>query len=459
MNPSSFSPLNNSFSIAIAAGAYANYSSQMPNPGPVAQPGMQVQALLMALQEIIQVSQGLQMAWGAVLAGSFQGQMTGPQLQPNFPPQFGAAVPYGGAAQFGGAGQFAGAAQFAGAGQYAGAGQFGGAGQYGGMQFGYGYPQSYGDASQAAGGYANLNLDFGYQQLPGQSQKMWDVWFDSKEGQKTVQRSPIVLDLNKNGKADITGKNITGDGKIDGPTTLFDLDPNSVSYEFKSQQRRPGSGAPAVDGGHWVDSNGNAVKNGPPKGTQAKFNGFKYLDKNGAVVGEMKDGLYNYGKQEKREATEWLAKDGGDGFLVADLNGDGQINSAVELFGTAGSDGAKYQNGYEKLAALYDKNHDGRVNGEELNGLKVWADANADGQVQQGELQSLQQHNITNFNVGDYNAASMESSYTVGGQMAPYLNLNGNMGLFGYGQQTYFSPNPYFPGYPQARPGAYGPFY
>ena len=437
MNPSSFSPVNNRFSLAIAGGFYANYGSPMPTQAPAAQPGMQVGALLMALTEIIQVSQGLQMAWGGVLAGGSQGQMGGAQ--------FGA--PYNGAAQFGGAAQFAGAAQF------------GAASQYGAMLPGYGYPPCYGDSTQAAGGYANLNLDFGYQQLPGQSQKMWDVWFDSKEGQKTVQRSPIVLDLNKNGKADITGKNITGDGKIDGPTTLFDLDPDSVSYEFKSQQRRPGSGAPAVDGGHWVDTQGNAVKKGPPKGTQTKFNGFKYLDKNGAVVGEMKDGLYNYGKQEKREATEWLAKDGGDGFLVADLNGDGQINSAVELFGTAGSDGAKYQNGYEKLAALYDKNHDGRVNGEELNGLQIWADANADGQVQQGELQSLQQHNISNFNVGGYNAASMESSYTIGGQMAPYFNLDANMGLFGYGQQTYFSPNPYFQGYPQARPGAYGTFY
>lgn len=321
-------------------------------------------------------------------------------------------------------------------------------GGYGGHTPQYGYCPP----AQSGYGYANFNLQVGYQQLPGQSQKMWDVWFDSKDGQKTVQRSPIVLDLNKNGKADITGKNITGDGKIDGPTTLFDLDPNSVSYEFKSQQRRPGSGAPSVKGGYWVDADGKKVKSGPPKGTQKKFDGYQYLDKNGNVVGEMKDdGLYHYGKQEKREITEWLAKDGGDGFLVADLNGDGEINSAVELFGTEGSDGSKYANGYEKLAALYDKNRDGKVDGAELNGLQIWVDSNADGKVQDGELQSLQQHDITSFDVGNYNGTTMEGSYTTGGGYAPYLQFSGSFG-YGYGA-TYSAPNPYFSGTPQATSG------
>ncbi|MBS2037031.1 hypothetical protein JST97_18735 [bacterium] len=281
---------------------------------------------------------------------------------------------------------------------------------------------------------------------------MWDVWFDCKEGQQTVQRSPIVLDLNKNGRADITGKNITGDGKIDGPTTMFDIDPDSVSYEFKSQQRRPGSGAPAVDGGHWVDANGSPASKAPPKGTQPKFEGYKYLDRDGAVVGEMKNGLYNYGKQEKREATEWLARNGGDGLLVADLNGDGQINSAVELFGTAG-DGVKYRNGYEKLAALYDKNHDGQVNGDELRGLQVWVDGNADGKVQSGELQSLQQHDITSFDVRNYNSETMEGRSTVGERVVPYLNFSAAVALFGENRLAYPTSNPYFSNFPQALPG------
>lgn len=325
-------------------------------------------------------------------------------------------------------------------------------GLYGNMQ--NAYAGGWGSEAQTAllsslNAAAALHLDFGYRPYPGQSQKMWDVWFDSKQGQNTVQRSPLVLDLNKNGKADITGKNITGDGKIDGPTTLFDLDPNNVSYEFKSQQRRPGSGAPAVDGGYWVDPQGNRVKDGPPKGTQAKFNGFRYMDKDGNLVGEMKDGLYNYGKQEKREATEWLAKDGGDGFLVADLNGDGEINSAVELFGTEGTNGAKYRNGYDKLAALFDKNRDGQVNGAELQGLQVWADKNADGKVQQGELQSLQQHEITSLNVGNYDRNTMEGNFEVGGGQVPYFNLSAALALaMGGLGQPFFNPPPFSPSNP-----------
>ena len=326
---------------------------------------------------------------------------------------------------------------------------------------GYMGAQQHQNYFQGYGGYLNAQLQWGYQQLPGETQKMWDVWFDSKDGQKTVQRSPIVLDLNKNGKADITGKNILGDGKIDGPTTMFDLDPNNVSYELKSQQRRPGSGAPSVKGGYWVDTQGNKVKSGPPKGTQKKFDGYKYLDAQGNVVGEMKDdGLYHYGKAEKREITEWLAKDGGDGFLVADLNGDGEINSAVELFGTEGANGEKYKNGYEKLAALYDKNRDGKVTGDELQGLQIWVDSNADGKVQEGELQSLQQHNITSFDVGNYNGETMEGSYTVGGQTVPYFNFNANFGFFNYGApyypQPYYSPAPYFPSTPVSQPAPTG---
>lgn len=43
---------------------------------------------------------------------------------------------------------------------------------------------------------------------------LWDVWFDHEDGGETKRRSPIVLDLNRNGKPDITGANITGNDPI-----------------------------------------------------------------------------------------------------------------------------------------------------------------------------------------------------------------------------------------------------
>ncbi len=234
--------------------------------------------------------------------------------------------------------------------------------------------------------------------------KMWDVWFDHVDGQKTTQRSPIVLDLNGNGKPDITGANVTGNGKIDGATTLFDIDPTKASWEFKSIQRRPGNGAPSVPGGRWIEQDGRKL----------------YVDKDGTVQGELKrtgaggKEEYHWGKQETREKTEWLAKDGGDGLLVWDVNKDGKITSSKELFSEFDIDGKKrFANGYEKLAFHFDKDGDGLVQGEELKGLQIWKDANADGKVDSGELRELSEFGITSLNVGDYDAKTMEGSFGV----------------------------------------------
>lgn len=366
---------------------------------------------------------GSQGAWGG--GGSFCGSpfRTSPHLNQAFGSYLGGVSSWGG----GGQGAWGNGCGFA---SYPAMGAGGG---FCGSPYGGGFNQAgFGGGYGLGGGFLGANLQFGELQLPEQKNKMWDVWFDSKDGQNTVQRSPLVLDLNGDGKAGITGKNITGDGRIDGPSVMFDLDPNKVSYEAKSQARRPGRGAPNVPGGYWVDASGKRVDNGPPSGVKKDFAGYKYLDAKGTVVGEMKsDGLYHYGKQEKREATEWLAKNGGDGFLVADFNGDGKINDATELFGTEGTKGAKYQNGYEKLAALFDKNHDGKVTGEEMKGLQVWADKNADGVVQDGELQSLKQHGITSFDVSNYDKKSMEGSFGTGGGTIPYANLSVVGGGFG----------------------------
>lgn len=430
------------------------FSAQMSAAPAAPPPGTLQQAQTMAtLQVLLQATEVLCSAWAALLGGGYPNAY---RPSPPPPPPTPAWTPPSGTSAFGFPTFHQGGSWGAAAAAFAGSFQPGyGTSVMGDWNAAMAASQAfpYGP-SQGAQASASLALNFGYQHLPGESVKMWDVWFDSKQGQNTVQRSPLVLDLNKNGKADITGKNITGDGKIDGPTTLFDLDPNSVSYEFKSQQRRPGSGAPAAEGGHWVDGQGNRVTKGPPKGTQKGFNGYKYLDKDGNVVGEMRDGLYNYGKQEKREATEWLAKNGGDGFLAADLNGDGQINSAVELFGTEGTNGQKYQNGYEKLAALYDKNHDGQVNGNELQGLQIWADSNADGQVQQGEMRSLAQYDITSLNVGQYDRTSMEGSLEQGGREVPYLNFA--LALAGGMQIPVNVPNGFFANNPFALPPRIG---
>lgn len=260
-------------------------------------------------------------------------------------------------------------------------------------------------------------------QTPG---KMWDVWFDHQDGQKTTQRSPVVLDLNGNGKPDITGKNILGDGKVSGEPVMFDLDPSKTSWEFKSIQRRPGSGAPEIPNGKAVYADGTEVtydKKGnldrdETRVTKAEHGAAKYYDDKGNLVGELskddKTGkmMYHWGKQEGREKTEWLAKNGGDGLLVWDTDNNGQITSSKELFGEFDANGEKkFKDGYEKLAFYFDKNKDGKVEGTELAGLQVWKDANGDGKTDAGELQQLSQHNITSLDVANIDRSNMESTF------------------------------------------------
>lgn len=401
---------------------------------------------------------GMQLGGALFGGGAFGGMTQGYGAAPNygfaqgygFGQSFGHGAPQGyGAPQqsYGGVPQGQGFHAYGGVQAYAGAQ---GPGQQASAQYG-GYTQPPHGSNQGAYLHGNVSLQVGYD--PGEERKMWDVWFDTTDGRETRQLSPIVLDLNNNGKADITGKNILGDGKLDGPLVLFDMDPDNVAYELKSQQRRPGSGAPAAKGGHWVDANGQPAKKNPPSGVQKDFAGYRYLDGDGKLVGEMKDdGLYHYGKQEHRELTEWLAPDGGDGMLVWDYDGDGNIESAKELFGTVGLNGETFDNGFEKLAHYFDKDGDGQVTGAELEGLQIWVDKNADGIVDEGELQSLAEHGITSFDVSTYNGDTMEGSYRVGGG-EPTFSLSGELG-FGYFGQQYpaqppyqFPPAPHFGGY------------
>ena len=84
-----------------------------------------------------------------------------------------------------------------------------------------------------------------------------------------------------------------------------------------------------------------------------------------------------------KEAVTWLNPE--DGWLALDRNGNGFIDNASELFGSA------TENGFAKLAEL-DLNHDGHIdiNDAAFAHLKVWQDFNSDGVSQADELFSVQ---------------------------------------------------------------------
>jgi hypothetical protein len=296
---------------------------------------------------------------------------------------------------------------------------------------------------------------------------MWDVFFDRKSGTKTQQNSPIVLDLNRNGKPDITGSNILGDGKIQGGIKGFDLNLKDRQWLNKSLNNRPSlesSGRPInsisdikgredltryLNNRNSLPRDGIATVYGPDgkaistvslgsldeKKLSSSTMGFdlkkdqrvEFRRADGELISELKwddkasgasssnSWVYFQGNNNENEWTKaWDSSTGGDGLLVWDTDGDGKITSGKELFGHVALDGSnQFANGYEKLAHYFDSNRDGVVQGAELQGLKIWEDRDGDGKTDDGELVSLASRNITSLNTA-HNSADMSSSFGIG---------------------------------------------
>ncbi|MBI4613561.1 MAG: hypothetical protein HY720_08135 [Planctomycetes bacterium] len=74
-------------------------------------------------------------------------------------------------------------------------------------------------------------------------------------------------------------------------------------------------------------------------------------------------------------------------WLVYDPCGKGDIRSGHRLFGNV-TFGVFWEDGYQALSAL-DDDGDGRLAGQELAGLALWRDANANGRSEPGEVRPL----------------------------------------------------------------------
>ena len=90
--------------------------------------------------------------------------------------------------------------------------------------------------------------------------------------------------------------------------------------------------------------------------------------------------------------TGWVT--GGDGLLVHDLNDNGRIDDASELFGDP------TQSAFDDLRTL-DSNSDGRITSadDDWDTLRVWIDADEDGITDDGELHTLGSLGITAFDL------------------------------------------------------------
>ncbi len=80
------------------------------------------------------------------------------------------------------------------------------------------------------------------------------------------------------------------------------------------------------------------------------------------------------------------------GWLVFDQKGQGQIDSALQMFGNV-TFWCFWEDGYQAMRAL-DHNGDNLLTGRELQHLAIWQDANSNGISEHGEVRPLDQHGI-----------------------------------------------------------------
>ncbi|MBS4773935.1 MAG: hypothetical protein KHX55_06650, partial [Proteobacteria bacterium] len=129
------------------------------------------------------------------------------------------------------------------------------------------------------------------------------------------------------------------------------------------------------------------------------------------------------------ENTGWIGKD--DGILVRDINNNGQVDSGAELFGnnSALSTGQKAANGFEALKDL-DSNHDGVFNNQDAawNEVKVWKDANQDGDVDTGELMTLEQAGIAGINLSYNQQNTTDANGNTHAQVGTIIKTDGTSG-------------------------------
>jgi hypothetical protein len=191
-------------------------------------------------------------------------------------------------------------------------------------------------------------------------------------------------------------------------------------------------------GSNWLASGGAAGQR------------LEFRDSNGKFVGEVKfdtaTGRFRFftGNANQNEWTKAWDSAGGDGLLVWDVDGDGKITSGIELMGHADLSGKNvFANGYEKLAFYFDHDKNGKVEGQELAGLKIREARDGDGITDAGELVALSVHNIMHFST--VHGQDLSSTAGVG---VPLINADGKIDANGldcvHGFASHFDSGSWF---------------
>ena len=154
------------------------------------------------------------------------------------------------------------------------------------------------------------------------------------------------------------------------------------------------------------------------------------LDGDGVETTTVETGVYfDHDDNGFAEKSGWVGKD--DGLLVRDINNNGLIDDGTELFGNNSvlSSGEKAANGFEALADL-DSNSDGVFNSSDAawNQVKVWRDANQNGEVDSGELLTLEQAGVSGINLNYENETTTDENGNQHKQTGTFIKTDGTTG-------------------------------
>jgi Ca2+-binding RTX toxin-like protein len=121
--------------------------------------------------------------------------------------------------------------------------------------------------------------------------------------------------------------------------------------------------------------------------------------------------LFDLSGDGVKERAGWITAD--EGFLVRDLNGNGQIDGVNEMFSERTSTTAS--TAFGALAEL-DSNKDGVISNTDANWstLKVWVDKNSDGTTQANELYTLAQLGISSIKLNPTKNFAYDNGNVIG---------------------------------------------
>ena len=251
-------------------------------------------------------------------------------------------------------------------------------------------------------------VDYQFQQ--GQIIQNKDVQSETE----TKFYDPIIIDLDGNGQLDVTGRD---DSEV------------NKNYKTKTSTTEANNRATTAEE---RKSTGKARAKDVTTTTATTWDTYK--DWNNKID-------YDIDGDGKKERTEWLKKGTNDGILVYDNNKDGKI-TGNELTNEHTIDGKThaYKSGWEKAKALGDKDNDGILRGNELNGFSVWVDKNGDGVTDKGELKSTNELGLYEINC---NSGEVGRRKEIASEKGSYANVySGSYDSFGnnYGMtNTYMS--------------------